>query len=134
MPYQFLFEPQRNLIRESFHGVVTADELMRLSAEEWASAEYRKGLHVISDFRDARVNISFEQMVQYAAFVEQGQGIGRQAIVVGGNLEYGLARMFELLTDGRGPIWTSLKIFYDYAEAEAWVTSTSDSDTSTDVR
>lgn len=123
MPYRFSFDPQRSLIRETFDGEVTAEELMRLSAEEWANPDYRKGLNVISDFRDARVNISFEQMVQYAAFVEQGQGISRQAIVVSGNLEYGLARMFEMLTDGRGPIWKSLKIFYDYAEAEAWVNS-----------
>jgi hypothetical protein len=123
MPYQFQIDPEHALIRETFVGQVTADELVRLCAEEWAHPDYRKGLNVLTDLRAAHVEVSFEQMVQYVAFAEQGQGAGRQAIVVASQLEFGLARMFESISEARGRLWVNLRIFHDITEAERWVMS-----------
>jgi hypothetical protein len=44
----------------------------------------------------------------------------RRAVVVPSNLGFGMARMYELLRDGRGG---SPRVFRDYDEALCWVTT-----------
>jgi hypothetical protein len=120
MSYRIEFEPERNLLRKVYSGEVHLDELIRANTEEWADSRFREGVNVVCNFRAAHVQVRFPEMTQYADFLKSGPKIGNQAIVVNRELDYGTARMFELLTEGVGP-WTALRVFYDEVEAEAWI-------------
>lgn len=59
----------------------------------------------------------------YISWLEKGDSINRQAIVVSRDLEYGLARMFGSLSEDHGT-WQGLEIFTDFDAAQAWLAAT----------
>ena len=48
------------------------------------------------------------------------QRAGRLAMVVTRDAQYGMTRMYEMLTERKG-LWERLRIFYDRTEAEEWL-------------
>jgi hypothetical protein len=122
MPCQFQIDRHRNLVRETWTGVVTVDDLKRLSEQEWTHPDYIDGVDILSDFRAAQVEIDFERMTAYTAWLEQADTINRQAIVVSRATEYGLARMFATLTE-ETQIWKNCEIFLDLSAALKWLSS-----------
>jgi hypothetical protein len=120
MPFKYSIHLDQNLIRQTLWGTVTATELRNLAAAMWADPDYRKKLDIIADLRDAQVHIPYDQMVEYTQFLSGQSDIGRQAIVVGGQLEFGLARMYEQLTE-HGVGRKDLKVFFSLEDAERWL-------------
>jgi hypothetical protein len=121
MPYTFSIDPARNLIWERYSGTVTIDDLRNCSRGEWAHPAFRKGMHILSDFRGTEFALTADEMRVYATLLGEGEEIGRQAIVVSTTLGRGLARMFELTAETGTTAWSSMKIFTDIAAAELWL-------------
>ena len=120
MPFKYSIDLQQNLIRQTLWGKVTAGELRDLALAMWQDPIYRKKLDILGDLREAQVDIPYDQMVSYTRFLIGNSDIGRQALVVGRQLEFGMARMYEQLTeDGVGRI--DMKVFFDMDEAEQWI-------------
>jgi len=120
MPFSYAIDPAANLIRETWTGRVTAEDLRQISIEEWQDPRYCSGISILSDFRDAELDISYPEMADYTRFLAGHGIVTKQAIVVSRQLGFGLARMFELLTED-GALWESLQIFTDLDQAESWL-------------
>lgn len=120
MPFSYTIHPDRNLIRQSLWGRVTAEELRALASAMWSDPLYRKKLDILADLRRAEVDIPYDQMMEYTRFLSGNSDIGRQAIVVGRQLEFGMARMYEQLTEANVQR-ESLKVFFNIEDAERWL-------------
>ena len=120
MPFKYSIHPETNLIRQILWGTVTAADLRALAEAQWSDPLYRPKLHVLADIRDAKIDIPYEQMLGYTQFLSGQSNIGRQAIVVSRQLEFGLARMYEQLTESN-VLRTDLRVFFSLEEAEQWL-------------
>ena len=123
MPFSYTIDRDANLIRETWTGAATVADLRQISLDEWADPRYRPGVSILSDFRAARVTITYQEMVDYTRFLAGHGVVAKQAIVVATQLGFGLARMFELLTEDDRTIWESLRIFTDMDDAERWLSA-----------
>jgi hypothetical protein len=76
-------------------------------------------LNVLADFREADANIAHEDMMSIARFAGDRNFAAKHAIVVKRQMELGMARMYELMSESvaRG----QLRIFKDVDEAMAWL-------------
>lgn len=128
MPFTYTIHPERNLIRQTLWGRITADDLRQLASAMWADPLYRKKLDILADLRRAEVHIPYDEMMEYTRFLSGHSDIGRQAIVVGRQLEFGMARMYEQLTEAN-VLRESFKVFFDLDEGLRWLTG----DESTDL-
>jgi hypothetical protein len=122
MPFTYSIHLDQNLIRQTLWGAVTATELRDLAAAMWADPDYRKKLDILADLREAQIEIPYDQMVEYTQFLSGQSDIGRQAIVVGRQLEFGMARMYEQLTE-HGVVRKDLRVFFSLEDAERWLQS-----------
>ena len=120
MPFKYTIHPELNLIRQTLWGRVTAAELRDLASAMWADPAYRKKLNILADLRTAEVDIPYDDMMEYTRFLSGNSDIGRQAIVVGRQLEFGMARMYEQLTEAN-VLRESFKVFFDIDDAERWL-------------
>lgn len=120
MPYTFSIHPEQNLIRQTLWGRVTVDELRDIATRIWAHPHHRPRMDVLADLRNAEVDVSYEQMTDYTRFLAGNSTIGRQAIVVTRQLEFGLARMYEQLTENH-MLRADLRVFLDMEAAERWM-------------
>jgi len=82
-----------------------------------ASADYRRGMGLLHDQRRLRDAPSVEEGKARAAYVA-ALGIRRWAVLAGSNVQYGMARMGEALSDGTA---TEIRAFWDPVEAEGWL-------------
>ncbi|HEY5808049.1 MAG TPA: hypothetical protein VIT67_08780 [Povalibacter sp.] len=122
MPFTCCILPEQNLVRQTMWGTVNAKALRDMTIAMRDDPQFRKGLDILADFRRARVDISYDEMLEFATFLGRHGVIGRQAIVVSGQLEFGMARMFEQLTE-LSVRRTDLKVFLDMEAAERWLGS-----------
>ena len=120
MPNSYSIHPEQNLIRQILWGRVTVDELRDITEQIRSDSRYRKGMDVLADLRNAQIDISYAQMTDYTRFMAGNTTIGRQAIVVSRQLEFGMARMYEQLTES-SVLRIDLRVFLDMEEAERWM-------------
>jgi SpoIIAA-like len=121
MPFTYSIDIGRNLVRQTLWGKVDAEDLHELTSAMWRDPQYRGKMNILVDVREAQVNISYDGMVQFARFLlSNKQEMGKQAIVVRRQLEFGIARMFEQLT-AHNVRREDLKVFLDVEAAEHWL-------------
>jgi hypothetical protein len=120
MPFTYTIDPARNLVRQTLWDVVTVADLREMTLAVRRDPHYRRRLDILADLRDATVDISHDDMIEFSRFLAVGSEIGRQAIVVRGQLEFGIARMFEQLTELE-VVRADIKVFLDLESAEHWL-------------
>ncbi len=85
--------------------------------------EYEAGMTYLWDFRDANINLRLDGIHQILRFLDSHQkqrGVGREAILVSRDVDFGQGRMVESYTD-TSPF--TLRVFRDRDEALAWLHS-----------
>src|ERR1044071_7855505 len=123
MPFQFVIDIPANLIRETWTGSVGLQQLFESCQLEWADPAYHKDMNMLSDFRAAKLEVSHEELRGFADFMGRQEAVQRHAIVVSRQVGFGVARMFTSLSEASSPYWNSLRVFFDFDEAERWVAS-----------
>ncbi len=105
--------------------LVASGELTISEAKEGARAVYAdprfvEPTRVIWDLRDTRVGWKSEEVKGFSEFIlgNRGSGRGKVAVVASSNLEFGLARMFEVMSQ-RAPM--EMMVFRDADEARDWI-------------
>jgi hypothetical protein len=121
MPFTYSIDIGRNLVRQTLWGKVNAEDLHELTSAMWRDPQYRSKMNILADVREAQANISYDGMVQFARFLlSSSVEMGKEAIVVRRQLEFGIARMFEQLT-AHNVRREDLKVFFDVEAAEHWL-------------
>jgi len=100
-------------------GVFTLDDLRAHRARVIAHPQYVETLRLVMDLRRvARYDIGSGGIRAHAG--SSGTRFARIAVVVGDDLGYGLARMFQAFTDDRYGD-EALRTFRDAGEAWRWI-------------
>ena len=130
MPYQFVIDKSAGIIRETWTGSVNLQQIKESCHEEWSHPDYHKDMHMISDFRDAKVELSSSELWMFVRWFGQQESLGKHAMVVSREVGYGLARMFSSISEGKQNYADALRIFHSLEDANEWIASESERKTS----
>jgi hypothetical protein len=123
MPIETTIDSDSGLRVHVGTGVVTPDELMGELRSAYERPDYRPDAGSLCDLRDAEpgsfTGAAVKQVVDMV-LAHRGAPPGvKTAIVVGRDLVYGLARMFEQQLEAKSP--ADVMVFRDIDEARAWL-------------
>jgi len=121
MVHKYSIDEHENILKEEFIGDISIAMLDEANASIIEDKRFRKGLNFLTDLRNAHLLISYEELVLHVHQLP-GLAITKQAIIANHDLEYGISRQFEALTDDRD-VYTEIRIFKDLDEAEIWLNS-----------
>jgi hypothetical protein len=125
MKTAYEFVADKKLLRAVWNGTLSRDDLLECVCRFTDNLELTNNkkniLKVILDIRAAEIGLTADEM---ETFVRRCQQIGNNyflAIVVSRPSEFGMARMFEMLS-AAGHL-RDFDVFYDPEQAEKWVES-----------
>ena len=114
---------ERNVRSHKVDGLINVNELKEMLAAFYKSPEYDPDMNVLWDLWDADFSsVTSEEVKSLTRMVEKHWGQGRKskaALIVSGDLDYGLSRMYEILLSGSSP--NNVMVFRNYDEAEKWL-------------
>ena len=122
MPITYSIDKEKGIRFHVCTGTVDCDDIMQSLSEVYRDENYDHALHALWDFRDCSGDLSAEAMQEIIAHARKSRSVpgqGRIALVVNRDLEYGLARMYEMLSELELP--RQLMVFKDYETALAWI-------------
>jgi hypothetical protein len=119
MKYTYKIMPGKNLVIETFKGKIFKKDLIDAASKLMIDSEYKCQMNVISDFRNAEIELSVNEVHEFANWMCENASVNSIAIVVGRVLDFGMSRMFEMLTDSE--FYNDSCVFYDLDEAEKWI-------------
>jgi hypothetical protein len=123
MPTDTRIDRSRGLRTHRVTGELSLEAVLRTLGDVYADPEHDPDMDVLWDLREARVRrFSTRDVEDLRDFVSRHWGTGgrgRAALVVSNDLQYGMSRMYEMLSQGttRGQI----RVFRDMREARNWL-------------
>lgn len=103
-------------------GTISQQDLRERGNKLIHDQDWQPGFNILTDYTEASLaELNYEkiqELVEYQLQVAPILGAGKCAVVAPRALEFGIARIWESLTDNN-PI--SIKIFHNRAEAETWL-------------
>jgi hypothetical protein len=122
MPIEYSIDIKRGLSIHTCTGTIGANDLLRAINTLYSSPDYSHSYHSLWDFRDCTANLSSDEMrriVDLEQTDQKGPGAGKVALVVGKTLDFGLARMYHMLSEQK--VDRPLMVFRDYEDALKWI-------------
>lgn len=121
------FEREKGFIRVTPQGELSCNGIMREFEQVISHPEYSPGLPRLWDLRaSSGAKLTFDDMRKLAQFVtrrEAACGPSKVALVTERDLDFGLSRMYEMLSASRTPVY-SVRVFRGTADAVAWLVAT----------
>jgi len=116
-----------NTARVTLSGPIAIDRWKEAYHQLLSHPDFRKDMNTLWDFRAVEKIHTMEPSDMHAIAREvtdhaEQRGTGRVALVMAREVDFGLARMYELMSDGLVPL--SIQVFRDLGKAEAWLAET----------
>ena len=126
MPYSFVIDNNAEVIRETWRGTFNLADLIESCHREWAHPDYRSGLNMLTDFRNAKGRLTADDVLQFASWFSNDDAPARHAIVVRRERAFDFANMFSMIREsveaqGKQASTSETRLFFSYAEANAWI-------------
>jgi hypothetical protein len=122
MPIRMIIDRAAGLIRTTATGHVSGDDLVIYYSRLRAHPDFRSNLNEIFDLSDVTdAAVDAEDVRRLSGVTEEFTRHGvtvRVAIVAPRDLEFGLARMYEML---QSQSLNDVRVFRDRADAEGWI-------------
>ena len=123
MDTQIDYSPEENLIRQSLQGACSIANLSRVM-ESMQKYPISPGLRILTDITNADLeDTDYSSLYQLESrldiLLDKYMPIYK-AIVVNSDLEFGIARMYQMLAEKEG---FEVRVFRDTTKAEAWLAS-----------
>jgi hypothetical protein len=123
MPYPYEIDTRRRVIITRAVDALTADDIRETRGILLADPGFDAGYNQLIDLRNMTdTALEFVDLANIAGNSVFRPGV-RRAIVSTSPLQYGIARMFELLSDRHGQ---HVKVFRTLAEADEWLDAPAD--------
>ncbi len=122
MAYRYRIEPSLGLLLDRFEGKMGWHDLWEGTLESAEDPEFRPGMNVVTDLTNAELDLGYKEMRELVSATVNAPTVrfGRVAIIAPGPLRYGLARMYDALSEEKG-LYHELRIFSDFWEARTWL-------------
>ena len=121
MFHTFEIDIMNGILRESFIGLIDLDVLRDANTAINSNPEFRKGLNFLTDLREANIQMGYEEMFSHISQLPD-LGIKKQAFIVDRDLEFGMVRMFETISEEKGH-YEELRIFKEIEDGLKWLSS-----------
>lgn len=118
MKHEFEIDGEAGLLTETFAGEISLDLLTAANTAILNHPEFTSGLNFLTDLREARISFGYNEMGTHVRNLPRLQVV-KQAFVIARDSEYGMIRMFIILTDGKG-IFEEARIFRSMEDGVAW--------------
>ena len=116
------YDQNRDILNISVSGTSDFNEFNTTFETITNSKDYSPNVRAVWDIRKADLTFANFQLVQQIVKLRSGftkRENCRSALIVSCNYQYGLGRMFEMLSEGKIP--HQLMVFRDYNEGEQWL-------------
>ena len=122
MTYQYRIDTSLGLILERFEGKIGWHDVWEGTIESAEDPEFRPGMTVVTDLTDAELNFGYEGMRELVSRDANAPNVrlGRVAVIAPGPVQYGLSRMYEMLSN-EFRIHDKFRVFSDFSEARTWL-------------
>jgi len=121
MAHAFEIDIEHGILRESFVGAVDGNALEEANIAITANPTFQKGLSFLTDLRMAKITMNYEEMERHVSKLPD-LGIRRQAFIVKSDLGFGMARMFEMLSENSG-LYDESRVFKNLEEGLGWLSA-----------
>ena len=115
-------DTNQSIARVTLHGELIIDEFLALYEELLLHPQFLPTMSVIWDARDASaVKFTSSDLQRIGNFVREKtieRGEGKASWVVSADFEYGMGRMYQLMTEGDIPV--TFMVFRSIEEANQW--------------
>lgn len=120
------FDTGSGLVTVTAEGEVNGAMIKEALQAVIEDQRFKRGSDMLWDFSGARgqdpTGEGIQDLVRFVGTIREKRGSGyRVALVAGGDLEYGFARMYEAYAEH---LPFSLKVFRELDEARRWIDST----------
>ncbi|MDX1483990.1 MAG: hypothetical protein R3229_05870 [Alphaproteobacteria bacterium] len=122
MTHLYRIEGDLGLLIEKFDGRMDWRALWEGMLESTKDPGYRTGFDVVSDMTTADLDLGSEDAKRLAekTIGEPTMKYHRVAVVAPGLLQFGIARMFGMLSDDTD-VFSAYRVFTDFSDARAWL-------------
>ena len=130
MPVSVEYDPSSRVMTYRVSEDPGLDEMREAVNERMANPDYAKGIHVVWDLRAADFS-SLESgrlrqvSAEAARRLETGPSDARIAVIASGDLEYGMARVYEVYAGGDP---SRIRVFRTEEGVESWLIHGQDPD------
>ena len=121
MPIQYTIDRDLGLVRETAWGTATREDFEDLIQRLVADPEFHPGMSVLCDFESLEFDLPTEDIEAIYVLMErhaEAFGDSRFAVVTSGDLEFGLTRMFGMISSGAA---FETQVFRSLVEAGLWL-------------
>ena len=121
MPAILQYDAQKRILVVTVQGEVTMAELAEVGEKISTSTTYPPNVNTLWDLRKADIGIFNKQIQQRLILLREqlrNRGRARLAMVVEDDLGFGLLRMYAIHSEH---LPQPIKVFKNYAEAQAWL-------------
>ena len=123
MPITYQIDPAAFRVTIRYTGVIADGDLMEAFARLYRDPAHRPGMAELSDCREVeRIDVTSTGLQRLAEMtsrlLDARATPWKVAVVVGQDVLFGLARMYELLREGSPE---HVMVFRDVGEAERWL-------------
>ncbi len=118
MALHYKIDSDQGVIHSRFEGEITVELLQDYNLRLRQDPAFRTGLSEIVEVKGVEAKISFSAMRDYRNWFLQLEPIRMTAIVATDDASFGMARMFQQLSD-QGQ--TKIQVFRDMKSARLWL-------------
>lgn len=122
MPISYQIDEEHNLVLTTGSGVITDEDILQHKNRLLSDPNFKPGMRELSDLRGIeRLDVTPDgvmKMVQHDETHAPEVTAHRLAIVASKDVVYGMARMYQSLTE---QIVVNVRIFRDFEAARAWL-------------
>ncbi len=122
MPITYSIDRERNVVFTTIRGVLTDDELLDHKKRLTSDPNFKSGMVELSDAREVgELAVTAEGVGRFVTQDSKDSELlkgYKLAIVASEDVVYGMARMYQTLTEKNVP---AVRIFRDLDEAKAWL-------------
>lgn len=125
MAFEFQYDKTKKILCVTVRGKFTLAELFDVASDILTSTEFPPNSNTLWDLRAMNLEGFDSQLMK--RFVEARKqlperGNAHLALVVSGDLAFGMFRMYEMLSDTEATgLQQQIRVFRDYAEGEHWL-------------
>lgn len=125
MAFEIQYDKSKSVLYVTMRGKFTFDELHAIAKAIVSADEFPPNANTLWDLRELNLegfDAQFMERIVEARKQLPERGDAHLALLVHGDLAFGMSRMYEMISDGEATgLQQKIRVFRDYEKAEQWL-------------